>query len=476
MQKIPRLPSIGKDVIMDELQSIVCALLPLLEVKLKYTQSVINLWFSDLQLIELTESHAHFTTGTKLKKNILNTKYKGVIEESLEEIIGFPVSASFELTENAKYFAEESSRITDIPSAESTEETEEKERIVNESINDVGNSLLQGYTFDNFIEGASNKFARAACLAVAKEPTTYNPLFIHGQSGLGKTHLLYAVINYIKENHPHLKIVYKKSEEFINELILAIQNGTTTQFKDKYRTADVLLIDDIQFIAGKESTQEEFFHTFTALYESEKQIILTSDRPPKEIKPLEDRLLTRFESGLIADVQPPSFELRTAIIRKKAHIMDITIPDYLVNYMAERLQNNIRQIEGVMKRLRAMVHLENQKISKEKIEEIISIIDPGNIPTSVLVERILTTVGEKYGVSVEDLKSKTKTASVANARHVAIYLIRKETNMSFKDIGKIFGGRDHTTIMASFEKIEINIKTVKNEETKINELVKLIRG
>lgn len=461
---------------MDELQSIVTALLPLLKEKLKYTESVINLWFSDLNLVELTEEKALFITATKLKKNILSTKYKKVIEESLEEVIGFPVNAIFELSEEAKYFTEDASRVTDIPSAESTVETEKKERIINESINDTGNSLLAGYTFENFIEGASNKFARAACMAVAKEPTTYNPLFIYGQSGLGKTHLLYAVINYIKENHPHMKIVYKKSEEFINELILAIQNGTTTQFKDKYRAADVLLIDDIQFIAGKVSTQEEFFHTFTALYESEKQIILTSDRPPNEIKPLEDRLLTRFEGGLLADVQPPSFELRTAIIRKKADMMNLDISDAHVNYMAERLQNNIRQIEGVMKRLRAMVEIEHKTITEERIEEIITAIDPGNIPTSVMVDRIITAVCERYGVSADDLKSKNKSAHIANARHVAIYLVRTMTQMQYTQLGQIFGNRNHSTIMSSEEKVKINIKTVKNFEVELSELIKKIRG
>ena len=461
---------------MDELQSIVMALLPLLEAKLKYTESVINLWFSDLKLVELTETSAHFITATKLKKNILSTKYKSVIEESLEEVIGFPVSATFELSEEAKYFTEDASRVIDIPSAESTVETEKKERIINESINDTGKSLLSGYTFENFIEGSSNKFARAACMAVAKEPTTYNPLFIYGQSGLGKTHLLYAVINYIKENHPHLKIVYKKSEEFINELILAIQNGTTSLLKEKYRTADVLLIDDIQFIAGKTSTQEEFFHTFTALYESDKQIILTSDRPPNEIKPLEDRLLTRFEGGLLADVQPPSFELRTAIIRKKADMMHLDISDAHVNYMAERLQNNIRQIEGVMKRLRAMVEIEHKTVTEERIEEIITAIDPGNIPTSVLVDRIITAVCEKYGVSADDLKSKNKSAHVVNARHIAIYLIRTQTNMTLKAIGETFGNRDHSTIKSSEENVRIKIKTVKNFETELNEIIKKIRG
>ena len=463
---------------MDEFQSIVEALLPLLEERLHYTKSVINLWFSDLRIEELTEDHVAFTTSSPMKEKILNTKYKAVIESCLEEVIGFSVSATFAMREDDSVFRGPDEKKKEVhPSLipVHNEQKMEEEQRINDYIRDSRVTILDGYTFDNFIEGASNKFARAACLAVAKEPNTYNPLFIWGQSGLGKTHLLYAVINYIKRNHPQLNIVYKKSEEFINELILAIENGRTAQFKEKYRTADVLLIDDIQFIAGKESTQEEFFHTFTALYESEKQIILTSDRPPKEIKPLEDRLRTRFEGGLLADVQPPSFELRTAIIRKKAESMQISIPHDLVEYMAERLQNNIRQIEGVLKKLRAIVSIENLPITKERIEETISAIDPGNIPTGVLVERIFTIVSEEYGVSVEDMKSKKRTANIAAARHVAVYIMREITNLSLSAIGEVMD-RDHTTVLASITNVTTNIRTVKGEEEKIDALIKKIKG
>ena len=462
---------------MDEFQSIVEALLPLLEERLHYTQSVVNLWFSDLRIEELTEDHVSFTTSSPMKEKILNTKYKSVIESCLEDVIGFSVSASFTLRDDGTVFRGPDEKKEVHPSLipVRNEKKIREEKRINSYIRDSRVTILDGYTFDNFIEGASNKFARAACLAVAKEPNTYNPLFIWGQSGLGKTHLLYAVINYIKHNHPHLKIMYKKSEEFINELILAIEHGRTAEFKDKYRTADVLLIDDIQFIAGKESTQEEFFHTFTALYESEKQIILTSDRPPKEIKPLEDRLRTRFEGGLLADVQPPSFELRTAIIRKKAEGMRLNIPSDLVEYMAERLQNNIRQIEGVLKKLRMFVSMENQIISKDLIEEIISTIDPGNIPTGVLVDRIFAMVSEEYGVSVEDMKSKKRTANIASARHVAVYIMREITNLSLSAIGEIMG-RDHTTVLASITNVTTNIRTVKGEEEKIDALIKRIKG
>ncbi len=462
---------------MDEMQAITEVLLPAIKNKLSYTQSIFDLWFGDMRLTELTDKTAYFRTSTPLRKKILLTKYADVIRTCLSDIIGFEVDICVESdqTETPKTIEGEIKEPVE-PVVSNRRAEEEKELV--EFINDTPTdhqSPIENYTFDNFIEGDTNRFARAACLAVAKEPTTYNPLFIYGHSGLGKTHLLYAVIHYIKKNHPKLKIVYKKCEDFINELISAISSGTTGQFKDRFRTADVLLIDDVQFIAGKVSTQEEFFHTFSSLYEADKQIILTSDRPPNEIKPLEERLRTRFEGGLIADVQPPSFELRTAIIQKKCEQMHMELPQEIVLYMAERLQSNIRQIEGVLKRIHAYVSLNEGEVTKAKIDEYISIVDPGNIPSPVLIERILIAVAKKYGVTVEDIKSKKKTDNIANARHISVYIIRKETGLSLKDIGKIFN-RDHTTIMASVNKVEINLKTVKNAKSEMVSLIKEIRS
>jgi chromosomal replication initiator protein len=282
-------------------------------------------------------------------------------------------------------------------------------------------------------------------------------------------------MHHIKKNRPELKIIYKTCESFMNELIESIGNKTTTPFKEKYRSADVLLIDDIQFIAGKEATQEEFFHTFSSLYESGKQIILASDRPPREINPLTERLRTRFEGGLIADVQPPSFELRTAIIKKKSESLNIDLSSDLVNYMAERLNNNIRQIEGVIKKLYAVVSLTGAEVTKDTIDQIISIVDPGNIPTSTLIERIVSEVSRKYGVSEDDIRSKKKSENIANARHICVYIIRKMTDLSLPSIGKIFS-RDHSTVLSSINKVDINIKTKKNYEEEINNLIKDIKG
>lgn len=466
---------------MNEFQSIMDILMPELERKVGAAPAIFNLWFGEIELISLTESEAVFTAPTPLKKKILVTKYISQITSVVEGVLGFPVEVKIfsvdELNRKPEDDEDEDDDEDEIPSPTPATRNDGREEIISEFISDNSNkpSLLDNYTFENFVEGSSNTFAKAACLAVAKEPTAYNPLFIYGNSGLGKTHLLYAIINYMKRNHPKLRIVYKKCETFLAELIDAIQSGYVSDFKDKYRKCDVLLIDDIQFLAGKEATQEEFFHTFSALYESDKQIILTSDRPPKDIKPLSDRLKTRFEGGLLADVQPPNFELRIAIIRKKADELGLSISNEMVEYLAERLQNNIRQIEGALKRLFAVTSFSPSDVTKEKVDEVISIIDPGNIPTDAMIERILTAVSKHYGVDVESIKSKKKTDSVAKARHVAIYLIRTMTSLTLKEIGGIFD-RNHATVKASIDYVELAIKTVNGYEREIKRLKKEIKG
>ena len=479
---------------MDDLLYILGELVPELERRLVSTEdeaklppSSFKLWFGDFNLVSLNENEAIFTTPNPLRKSILNGKYKGIISETLKDILSFEVEIKI-LTES-EYSSDKTVTPKDVPSTDAVNELLEvskpekikdiSEEDIAESINSRNDStkksLTESYTFDNFVEGDSNKLARAACMAVAREPNTYNPLFIYGHSGLGKTHLLYAVVNYMKEHHPDLNIVYKRCDNFLNELIVAIHQGTTDEFKKMYRKADVLLIDDVQFLAGKVQTQEEFFYTFSYLYEFEKQIILTSDRPPKEIQPLNERLLTRFEGGLLADVQPPSFELRIAIIKKKCESLGLEVSNEIIEYMAERLHNNIRQIEGVLKKLYAVSSLTGAEITKKKVNEIISIIDPGNIPTDALIERVLNAVSEKYDVKVEEMKSKRKNEKVVNARHVAIYLIRKLTELPLKDIGAVFG-RDHSTIISSIEKVDSNIKTINNYEEDIERLIKQIKG
>jgi len=466
---------------MNELLEISVAMKEELKARISSPQSSFDLWFGDFNLTSLDESRAVFSTPTKLRKQILSTRYISLIKETLAEVIGFAVEIEIYSLDDDAGFSTPKLPNEDMNKPfekEALEKSERKEKKIEEILNTATTdkkSLLDEYTFDNFIEGESNKFAKAVCFAVANDLSYCNPLFLYGHSGLGKTHLLYAIMNHMKKKDPNLKIVYKKSETFINELIDAISNHSTSEFKEKYRSADVLMIDDIQFIAGKESTQEEFFHTFSALYESEKLIILTSDRPPKEINPLMDRLRTRFEWGLIADIQPPSFELRTAIIKKKSEDIGLIMPPYLIDYIAERLNNNIRQIEGILKKLYAIHSLTGTEISKESIDSVISIVDPGNIPTDAMVEKILKHVSKKHGISVEDIKSKKKTDSIATARHISIYIIRKLTDLSLKEIGKVFG-RDHSTIISSINKVELNIRTVKNFEGELNLLIKEIKG
>ncbi len=333
------------------------------------------------------------------------------------------------------------------------------------------------FTFETFIVGSSNKFAHAASLAVAANPgRAYNPLFIYGNSGLGKTHLLYAIRNEIQHNDPKKKIVYVKGEDFTNELVSAMMNNANIQFRQKYRQSDVLLVDDIQFIGGKESTQEEFFHTFNSLYEAKCQIIITSDRPPKEIKTLEDRLRSRFESGLIADIQPPDYETRMAIIRRKAEMLDIELPDDVIEYISTRLKSNIRQLEGVVKKLKAKNQLYGDKITINVAQKTISEILNNDQPTMLTPEMIIDEVARHFGVTSEDICSSKRNSSISNARQVAIYAVRSILQISMSDIGKEFGGRDHSTIVYSIKQIEENMKKDPKFKNMVDDVINNIKN
>ena len=328
------------------------------------------------------------------------------------------------------------------------------------------------YTFDNFIVGNSNKFAHAACWAVSERPALdYNPLFIYGPSGLGKTHLLYAITNAMKKKNPDLKVIYIKGEDFTNQMIESLAQQAMPKFRNKYRSCDMLLIDDIQFIAGKVSTQEEFFHTFNALFEERKQIILTSDRPPRDIKTLEERLKTRFEWGLIADIQPPDMELRVAIIKKKAEQVNVTLPEDVLTFLSENLRSNIRQIEGAIKKLGAMSFLSGRKITMELAKGCISELLGGAEPTSVTVDKVFSAVYKRYNIKKEEIIGTRRTKEIAAARHIAIYLVRTITEMSLPNIGKIFN-RDHSTVLSSIEAAEKKLRNDPILEIEINEMIK----
>ena len=341
-----------------------------------------------------------------------------------------------------------------------TEEEEKKKslendiRLISSDPGDNDNPKgLAYFTFENFIVGDANKFAYAACYAIAtSDEVNYNPLFIHGKSGLGKTHLMYAIINRLFKRDPNLRVVYIRGEEFTNHLIEAIKNGTTEQFREKYRTADILLVDDIQFIAGKNATQDEFFHTFNVLYEAQKQIIVTCDRQIREMKNLEERIRTRLEWGISADIQPPDTELRMAIIRKKAEEYKLSLSEDIVEYLAERLRGNVRRIEGGVKKLRAMQFFEGKKITLDLARAAIADFVPEEEPEHNKIEKTLDKVCDRYNISRETILGKKRSANVVLARHTCMYILREGLEKTYEEIGAVFSC-DHTTVMAAIRKI-----------------------
>ena len=333
------------------------------------------------------------------------------------------------------------------------------------------------YTFDTFVIGNSNRFAHAASLAVAEAPAqAYNPLFIYGGVGLGKTHLMHAIGHYILNQNPKSKVVYVSSEKFTNELINSIRDDRNDEFRNRYRNVDVLLIDDIQFIAGKERTQEEFFHTFNALHESNKQIILSSDRPPKEIPTLEDRLRSRFEWGLIADIQPPDLETRIAILKKKAKVENLNVENDVMLYIATKIQSNIRELEGALIRIVAYSSLTNKKVTVELAEEALKDIISSTQPKEITVDLIKEVVSKNFNIKMEDFSSKKRTRAIAYPRQVAMFLCRDLTDLSLPKIGDEFGGRDHTTVIHACDKISDDIESDPNFKRKMDNVIKEIKG
>lgn len=418
----------------------------------KISDVAFKLWLKDIVPVSLDNSTAHLRVTSEFKMNIVREKYTGILSTAFEEVLGFPVDLAITCEAPAP---------------------EPAAPVLSEASVSGGE---YDYTFDTFIVGSSNKFAHAASVAVAANPAkAYNPLFIYGASGLGKTHLLHAIHTDIKKNYPDYTLIYVKGDEFANEMITSIQNKTTPQFREKYRQADVLLVDDIQFIGGKDSTQEEFFHTFNTLYESNKQIVLASDRPPKEIKTLEDRLRTRFEWGLLADIQTPDFETRIAIIRRKAQLLEIAIPDDVAEYIANRLKTNIRQLEGVVKKLKFYKMLQDTSPSIVIAQNAIRDILNDNQPVPVTVERIITEVGRTYGISPQDIRSAKRSAQISSARQVSIYIVREITQMPMSTIGEEFGGRDHSTIVYAIQQVEKNMANDLRYKETVEDIIKNIR-
>ncbi len=352
-----------------------------------------------------------------------------------------------------------------------------EQKNMQKSNNDMPRNLNPKYVFSSFVVGNSNRMAHAASLAVAEAPAkNYNPLFLYGNSGLGKTHLMHSIAHFILAHNNDAKVLYVTSETFTNELILSIQNNRNEAFRNKYRNIDVLLIDDIQFISKKEGTQEEFFHTFNALYESTKQIIISSDRPPKEIETLEDRLRSRFEMGLIADIQPPDYETRIAILRKKAERDNLQVPDDVMAYIAKNIASNIRELEGALTRIVAFATLTNQNISITLAENSLKDIFSENASAPLTPGLIQEIIAEHYNIRVEDLQGSKKPKNIAFPRQIAMYLCRKLLDISLPKIGESFGGRDHTTVIHAISKVEKLLEIDTALQNTILQLEKEIKG
>ncbi|MBN1405880.1 MAG: chromosomal replication initiator protein DnaA [Candidatus Omnitrophica bacterium] len=425
-------------------------------------------WFLPIKQVSASEGTLTLEAPNVFFKTWLAEHYHDVIKKAISETAGREVD--FQIT-----------TIQQAPDAEEQNKQKEKkglgfltkpfERFIQHETR-----FNTRYTFDEFVVGPSNRFAQAACMAVAQSPAkAYNPLFIYGGVGLGKTHLMQAIGQHALGSSGKLKVTYISSEKFTNQLISAIQNRSTLKFREKYRNQDVLLIDDIHFIAGKESTQEEFFHTFNTLYDSHKQIVISSDRPPKEIHGLEKRLVSRFEWGLVADIQPPDFETRVAILKKKSEKEVVAVPDDVIVYVAERIKANIRELEGALIRIVAYSSLIggtiNVDMAKEVLKEVV-LEEKGDIN----IDLIQKNVSEFFNIAQSSMKTKKRTREFAFPRQIAMYLSREMTKCSFLEIGDKFGGRDHTTVIHAYEKIKKEVNNNKNTKQTTEQIVYNIKN
>ncbi|WP_316572309.1 chromosomal replication initiator protein DnaA [Neobacillus sp. YIM B06451] len=433
-------------------------------IETKISKPSFDTWLKSTKAHSLQGNTLVVTAPNEFARDWLEERYAPLISEILYEITGEELEAKFI-----------------IPQVKDDEEPElalpKKKHKKEEENNDIPQTMLNPkYTFDTFVIGSGNRFAHAASLAVAEAPAkAYNPLFIYGGVGLGKTHLMHAIGHYVLEHNPSAKVVYLSSEKFTNEFINSIRDNKAIEFRNKYRKVDVLLIDDIQFLAGKESTQEEFFHTFNTLHEESKQIIISSDRPPKEIPTLEDRLRSRFEWGLITDITPPDLETRIAILRKKAKAEGLDIPNEVMLYIANQIDSNIRELEGALIRVVAYSSLINKDINADLAAEALKDIIPSSKPKIVTILDIQKAVGQQFNVKLEDFKAKKRTKSVAFPRQVAMYLSRELTDFSLPKIGEEFGGRDHTTVIHAHEKISKLLATDAQLQKQVKELNELLK-
>jgi chromosomal replication initiator protein len=426
-------------------------------------------WIKEMKPIKHENNSFYFEASSEIHKKIINERYLNIIKECMflsSKKINYPFDANFEVL----VLTNDELSIINVDDGD-------RKPIVSKYIR-----LNPYYSFENFVVGSSNKFAHAASVAVAEAPgMTYNPLFIYGGVGLGKTHLMQATANYVQTHIPEANIVYVTSESFMNELILSIQTNKNKAFRDKYRNVDLLLIDDIQFIAGRESTQEEFFHTFNALYESNKQIIISSDKPPQDIPTLEERLSSRFQWGLLADIQPPDYETRLAILQKKYNSLrtkenfHYEIDEEILSFIAEKSLTNIRQLEGALQKVFAFVRLNKAKIDMYTAEKILKDFFKSDVKI-IYPKNIIEIVCNYYDITVEQIKSKVRSRDISYPRQIAMYIMREITDLSLPKIGSVFGGRDHTTVIHAYEKIANEVKNNSDFKMTVNDLINRIKN
>ena len=400
--------------------------------KTKVSETMFNLWIAPLELIKFENDTFIFLIGTEFKKTIILDKFSSVIKESFEEVMGFPVEIDI------------------LVSGTQTEKADADK-------NDAPKVPGREFTFENFIVGKSNSFAYSVSLGVASHPgTLHNPLLIYGRSGLGKTHLLLAIENELRQNHPDMVIIYTTGEDMMTELIKGVKVKNTVPFRNKYRNADALMVDDIQFIQKSDSFQEEFFHTFDTLYRAGKQIVLTSDVPPREMQILDERLRSRFEQGVLADVQSPDYDTRKAIILKKCEQLGIRLTEDIVDYIAQNVKNNIRQIEGTVNKISALMKAYGADITLPQAQDIVKDITNDSQPVSVTVDKIIEYIAKAFGVSSADIKSDKRQADIKLARQISMYVIKEVTSLTLQEIGKTFG-KNHSTVLHSINAIKERI-------------------
>ena len=444
-------------------------------IRSQLTEATWKTWFASVRPLGVVNNTLVLGVPNSLVRDRLESRFSGLLHDALVDVGGNDIQLRFEIqAELEDDVADESGKMF-APSGQPNLE------VVRDPIEDRATDAAipanSRYTFDGFVIGASNRFAHAAALAVAEAPArAYNPLFIVGATGLGKTHLLQAIRNYVGENFPRLHVRYVSTETFMNEFVEAIRNNTTGAFKRHYRQCDVLLIDDIQFLEGKESLQEEFFHTFNSLHDASKQLVLTSDRPPGSIATLESRLRSRFLSGLIADVQPPELETRIAILRSKSGHERTIVPDDVLEFIASNIKDNIRELEGALNRVTAFASLTRQPLTRELAEGVLADLIAGRQPRRITAQQILAATSEHFGFSIEEICGPSRRRPLVNARQVSMYVFRELTDFSYPAIAREFGGRDHTTVIHAVDKISGLMRERRNIYEQVTELITKIRS